>query len=199
MFDLEPYGYDESMWSVAYPSNTRSEAETRAKMRERARQIAPVIAGVGPLIIYPSSAASFPDSYNDIVHEGAGNGGDVYAHNMFRDFLAGLLDGGVNVTLTDATFAAGPQAPGRTWDTGIAESVSRATTAFPGLRASVMLWPDNDESHAPFTAADMATAFEAATRRSTGPVILYEESLVYGNHGYDWPATLAAIKAAIAR
>ena len=197
MFDLEPYGYGSSMWSVAYPGNTRSESETRAKMRERARQIAPVLAATGSLIIYPSSAASFPDSYNDIVQEAAGHGGDLYAHNLFSDFVAGLLEGGVNVTITDAVFAAGPQAPGRTWDSGIAESVSRVTSAFPGVHASAMLWPDNDESHAPFTPAEMTTAFEAATRRSTGPVILYEQSLVYGGLGYDWRATLLAIKTAV--
>jgi len=194
--DLEPYGYDASMWSVAYPGNTRSESVTRAKMRERARQIAPILAAAGPLVIYPSSTASFPGSYNDVVQTAAGNGSDLYAHNMFSDFLAGLLDGGVKITLTDGVFASGPQAPGRTWDTGIAESVSRTTTAFPGLRASAMLWPDNPAS--PYAPSSMAVAFDAATRRSTGPVVLYEQSLVYGGLGYDWPATLAAIKAATA-
>ena len=193
--DLEPYGYDGSMWQAAYPGNTRSESATRAKMRERARQIAPILAAAGPLIIYPSSEASFPGSYNDIVQIAAGNGTDLYAHNIFSDFLAGLLDGGVKVTLTDGVFANGPQAPGRTWDTGIAESVSRATTAFPALKASAMMWPDNP--YRPAAPSDMAAAFDAATRRSTGPVILYEHYLVYGGSDYDWLATLAAIKAAI--
>ena len=127
----------------------------------------------------------------------AGNGTNVYANNMFADFLSGLLDAGVKATLTDAVFHWGPQAPGRTWETGIAESVRRAGQAFPGLSASVMLWPDNNEGHGAFSPADMRTAFEAATRLSTGPAILYEHSLVYGGQGYDWPATLAAIKSGI--
>jgi hypothetical protein len=196
--DLEDYYNGGAMWSVWYPGNTRSESETRAKMRARARQIAPILASAGPVMVYPSSTASFPNSYNDIVHEAAGNGGDVYDHNLFSDFLGGLLDAGVNVTVIDGVFAAGIQAPGRTWDTGIAESVSRITQVFPTVHASAMLWPDNHESRSePFSPSDMATAFDAATRRSTGPVILYEHSLAYGGLGYDWPATLAAIKAAL--
>ena len=196
--DLEDYYNGGSMWSTSYPGNTRDEATTRAKMRARARQIAPILKSVGPLIVYPSSTASFPNSYNDIVHEAAGNGGDIYDHNLFSDFLGGLLDAGVNVTVTDGVFAAGIQAPGRTWDTGIAESVSRITQVFPTVHASAMLWPDNNESrYEPFSPSDMAAAFDAATRRSTGPVILYEHSLAFGGLGYDWPATLAAIKAAL--
>ena len=57
-----------------------------------------------------------------------------------------------------------------------------------------MLWPDNPAR--PYDPSDMAAAFDAATRRSTGPVVLYGD-LVYGSSGYNWPATLAAIKAAI--
>jgi hypothetical protein len=195
--DLEDYYNGGAMWSVSYPGNTRDEATTRAKMRARARQIAPILASAGPLVIYPSSTASFPNSYNDIVHEAAGNGGDIYDHNLFSDFLGGLLDAGVNVTVTDGVFACGVQAPNRTWDTGIAESVSRITQVFPSVHGSAMLWPDNNECGAMFSPADMATAFDAATRRSTGPVVLYEQSLAYGGLGYDWPATLAAIKAAL--
>lgn len=196
--DLEDYYNGGAMWSTAYPGNTHDEATTRAKMRQRARQIAPILASAGPLVLYPSSTASFPNSYNDIVHEAAGNGGDIYDHNLFSDFLGGLLDAGVNVTVVDGVFASGVQAPGRTWDTGIAESVSRITQVFPTVHASAMLWPDNNESRSEmFSPSDMAAAFDAATRRSTGPVVLYEHSLAYGGLGYDWPATLAAIKAAL--
>jgi hypothetical protein len=194
--DLEDYYNGGPMWSVWYTGNTHDEATTRAKMRQRALQIAPILKSAGPLILYPSSNASFPNSYNDIVQEAAGNGGDLYDHNLFGDFLAGLLDAGVNVTVTDGVFAAGIQAPGRTWDTGIAESVARITQVFPTAHGSAMLWPDNYQS-GPFSPSDMAAAFDAATRRSTGPVILYEQSLAFGGLGYDWPATLAAIKAAL--
>jgi len=196
-FDLEPYGYDMSMWSTSYPGNTHGASATRTKMRERARELAPILNSVGPLIIYTSSNASFPGSYNDIVQAAAGNGTDVYADNMFKDFLAGLLDGGVATTVTDAVFHWGPQAPGRTWETGIAESVSRATQAFPTVSASVMMWPDNNEGHGVFSPSEMRIAFDAATRLSTGPVLLYEHTLVYGGQGYDWSATLAAIKSGI--
>jgi hypothetical protein len=193
--DLENYGVSESMWSVAYPGNGRAADETRAKMRARAQQIAPTLASAGPLLIYPSSIASFPGSYNDVVATAAGNGTNVYADNMFPDFLRGLLDGGVQVTLIDGVFASGPQAPGRTWQSGTEESVSLATRAFPGLRASIMVWPDNP-GVGTYSASEMRTAVDAGTRFSSGPVIIYEQTLAFGGLNYDWFATLDAIKAA---
>jgi hypothetical protein len=188
--DVENYNAPDSMWSAAYPGNTRDEATTRAQMYQRAREIAPILASAGPLILYPSSIASFPGSYNDLV--GAYNGSpDQYAHNLFSDFLRGLLDGGVDVTLLDGSFQFGVQIPGQSWDLGISTSVGNAAAAFPGLRAAPMIQPDN-AGRGGFSAGEMRAAFDAATRRSTGPVVMYEETLAYGGF-YNWGPTLDAI------
>ena len=39
------------------------------------------------------------------------------------------------------------------------------------------------------------SASDAGTRLSSGPVILYEQTLAFGGLGYDWFATLDALKA----
>src|SRR4029079_4429893 len=59
VFDAEPYGLPSTEWDV--PS-----AGERELMRANAQSLAPIINGVGDLLIYPSSAASFPGSYNDV-------------------------------------------------------------------------------------------------------------------------------------
>ena len=100
-FDAEPYGYPDTEWDGHSPTD-------RLTMRTAAESLAPIIKGVGSLVIYPSSNASFPGSYNDVIR--AQNGDiDTYAKNLFPDFLHGLLSEGVDVTLTDASFGFGPQ------------------------------------------------------------------------------------------
>jgi len=190
-FDAEPYGYPDTEWDGNSPTD-------RSTMLTEAKSLAPIINGVGNLLIYPSSNASFPGSYNDVIR--AQNGDEnTYANNLFPDFITGLLSGGVDVTLTDASFAFGPQRAGDTWATGIAKSVELATARFPGIHASAMLWPDNDEGHGPFLPAEMQTAFAAATRLSTGPTFLYQHSLAAGSNGRAWRAWLSAIQSALGR
>ena len=72
--------------------------------------------------------------------------------------------------------------------------MSLATSAFPGIRASIMLWPDNP-ARGTFSPSEMRSASDAGTRLSSGPVILYEQTLAFGGLGYDWFATLDALKA----
>jgi hypothetical protein len=188
-FDAEPYEYPDGEWESRSPTD-------RATMRANAESLAPIVKSVGNLLIYPSSTASFPGSYNDLIHIQNGDQG-IYAKNLFPDFLDGLLAGGVDVTLTDASFHWGPQGSGDTWETGIEESVSRATKRFPGMKASVMLWPDNSEGHGAFSPDDVQDAVAAATRLSTGPVFLYQQSLATGSDVSAWKEWLAAIKAAL--
>jgi hypothetical protein len=198
--DLEPYtgasagSRTPNMWNVTFPGNTHDAASTRAKMRQRAAEIAPILASVGEVLIYPSSNASFPGAYQDLVQVNAGRP-NVYADNLFPDFLAGLVDGGARVTLTDPAFMSGPQLPGRTWDSGIRESVALTMQAYPTVNASAMLWPDNDESHGPFSVSETQAAFRAAAQYSTGPVVLYQHHLTDGSTSYS--AWLSAIAAAL--
>ncbi len=186
--DLENYGVSEAMWSVSYPGNTHDATTTRAKMFQRGEEIAPIFASVGNVVIYTSSIAAAPGSYQDAVQTYAGNGTNVYADNMFPDFLRGLLAGGARVTVLDSVFTAGIQLPNRSWDAAIAESVGLMEGLFPGVDASIMVWPENGGSSS-------AEAIAIASRLSTGPVVIYEQHLTDG--GFDYGPYLAALRAAL--
>ena len=101
--DAEPYGQETGQWN----------GTDHQTMYNQARLLAPVIKSVGTFIVYPSSEASFPGSYNDLV--GFQNSGQhYYTNSRFPDFLRGLIDGGVDVTLADASFHFGVQYPATT-------------------------------------------------------------------------------------
>jgi len=185
--DLENYGVSAAMWSVSYPGNTHDANTTRAKMFQRGQEIAPIFASVGNVIIYTSSIAAAPGSYQDAVATYAGSGQNVYADNMFPDFLRGLLAGGARVTVIDSVFTAGIQLPNRSWDAAIGESVGLMEGLFPGVDASIMVWPENGSSSAEVIAL--------ASRLSTGPVVIYEQHLIDG--GFDYGPYLAALRAAL--
>ena len=101
------------------------------------------------------------------------------------------------MTLTDASFHWGPQRDGDDWESGIAKSVDLTTKRFPGIKASVMLWPDNSEGHGPFSPDDTEEGFSNAARISTGPVFLYQQSLATGSNVTEWRAWLSAIQSAV--
>jgi hypothetical protein len=185
-FDAEPYGYPNNAW------------DNVSGMKAFGQSLDPILLSVGSsVMVYPSSDASWVGSYNDLIQLQDGNCGTTsscYSANSFGDFIDGLLTGGVKVTLTDASFHWGPQLSGDTWETGVARSVGLTLQRFPGIQASVMPWPDNDEGHGFFSPDEMQYAFDWATRESTGPVFLYQHTLacLCGT----WPQWLAAIKAA---
>lgn len=172
--DLENYdGAPTNFWDA----KTSNVANERAKMRARAQVLGAIYKTVGPVIVYTSSNAAAPGSYQDLVTALNGRTG-VYAKSLFPDFIAGLIAGGAVPVYQDSVFDSGVQMPGRTWETGIAESVRLAQATTPGVLAAGMLWPDNDESHGTFTPSEFRTALEVATRISTGPVVVYEHQLV---------------------
>lgn len=203
--DLENYdGAPTNYWDA----KTADVAAERAQMQARAKVLGAIYATVGMVIVYTSSNAAAPGSYQDEVTAFNGRSG-VYARSLFPDFIAGLVAGGASITYQDSVFQSGVQMPGRTWETGIAESVRLTQATLPGVKAAAMLWPDNDESHGPFSASEFQAALEVATRLSTGPVTAYEHQLVIdqdtatvtdrtrawvGPNGY-----LAAIKAAVSQ
>jgi hypothetical protein len=184
--DLENYGVSQAMWTVNYPGNTHDEATTRAKMFQRGQELAPIFASVGNLLVYSSSIAAAPGSYQDAVQSYVGNQ-NHYSDNLFPDFIRGLLAGGARVTVIDSVFAGGIQLPNRSWDTAVAESVGLMESLFPGVDASIMLWPENGSS-SPGAAA-------VGSRLSTGPVVIYNQHLIDG--AYDYGPYLAGLRAAL--
>ena len=173
--DLENYGVSEAMWSVNYPGNTHDAATTRAKIFQRGQELAPIVASVGNLLIYSSSIASAPGTYQDAVQSYAGKS-ESLRDNMFPDFIRGLLAGGARVTVIDSVFTGGVHLPNRSWESAIAESVGLTEGVFPGANASIMVWPENGSSP--------AAAIAIGSRLSTGPVVIYHQHLIDGSYNY---------------
>lgn len=191
--DAEPYGFNDEHW----------QGSDHANYYNQGRLLAPTIKSVGKLIVYPSSNASFPGSYNDLILEQAGYP-NVFANSRFPDFLQGLLDGGVDVTLADASFHFGVQYSGDqgNWATGAAHSVALTRQAYPNMHSSIMIWPDNDErngggSAGYFSAPQVQNMVTAALPQVDGPFIIYEHQLATGTEVTNWNAYLDAIDAAV--
>ena len=161
--DAEPYGFSDVHW----------EGSDHATFYNQGRLLAPTIKSVGKLIVYPSSNASFPGSYNDLVRAQLGYPG-TYDNSRFPDFLEGLIDGGVDITLSDAAFHFGVQYSGDqgNWATGAAHSRALTQQVYPSMHGSIMIWPDNDErngggSAGYFTAPQIQYMITAALPRLT--------------------------------
>ena len=65
--DAEPYGFSDVHW----------QGSDHATFYNQGRLLAPTIKSVGKLIVYPSSNASFPGSYNDLVRRPGGLSGHL--------------------------------------------------------------------------------------------------------------------------
>ncbi len=191
--DAEPYGFDDEHW----------QGSDHQGMYNQARALAPTIKSVGKLIVYPSSNASFPGSYNDLIVAQAGRP-DFYANSRFPDFLRGLIDGGVDVTLVDASFHFGVQYSGDQgdWSTGVAHSARLTHQVFPSLRASVMIWPDNSErngggSAGYFSAGSVQNMIQEGLPEVDGPFIVYQHNMATGTIAGTWNTYLDAIDTAV--
>jgi hypothetical protein len=192
--DAEPYGGSRETWFRGDFANVYNQA----------RLLAPTINRVGDLIIYPSSDASFPNSYNDLIGYQAEGVHWYGGNNTFPSFLQGLIDGGVEITFVDASFHFGVQyhPDGGDWGTGIAHSAALTKAAFPSMHASAMLWPDNDERNGGGSAGFFTPAqFEYMVRDGLpevdGPFIIYQHQLGEGTITSQWNAYLDAIDAAV--
>ena len=99
--------------------------------------MAPTIKSVGKLIIYPSSNARFPGSYNDLIGtRPKASTGTTATHVPV--FLQGLIDGGVDITFVDASFHFGVQYSGDQgdWATGVAHSAALTQAVYPTMHGS---------------------------------------------------------------
>jgi len=153
----------------------------------QARLLAPTIKSVGKLIIYPSSDASFPGSYNDLIGFQASGQHYYGGNNTFPSFLQGLVDGGVDITLLDASFHFGVQysGDGGDWGTGIAHSVALTKSVYPTMHASAMIWPDNEERNGGgtagfFGAGEVYNMVADGLPAADGPFVIYHHLLATG-------------------
>jgi hypothetical protein len=186
--DAEPYTQEDTHW----------QGSDHVGMYNQARLLAPTLKSVGKLIVYPSSAASFVGSYNDLIVTQAGRP-NFYANSRFPDFLRGLVDGGVDVTLLDASFHFGVQyaADHGSWGSGIARSVALTHQAFPGMHASAMLWPDIDEGRSRYGIDEFQSMVTAGLPQVDGPFVIYQHHLTDSSLVSSWNGYLNAIDAGV--
>ena len=183
--DLENYGVSGDMWSVSYPGNLHDVATTRAKMFQRGQEIAPIFASVGNVVIYTSSIAAAPGSYQDAVQANDGSGAMLYVDNMFPDFLRGPPRGGCvghcHRLGVRGRYATPAPVVGRCHC-----RVGRAHgRPIPRRRRLHHGLAENGSSS--------AEAVAIASRLSTGPVVIYQQHLTDG--GYDYGPYLKALRA----
>jgi hypothetical protein len=181
--DCEVYeAPDQGLWSQM----PRAVAERYGTM------IGKAIRSVGwtKLLLYPSSEASFPGSYNDLANEANGRTG-TYANNKFQYFVKKVMDEGVEVTHTDAVFHWGPQVSGYDWSTGAAETAKRCKAFDPRLKGNIMFWPDNTEAahFRPTEGYPPGMTFDAAhgaANNGTGEFTVYHGDAFF-DHQEKWP------------
>jgi hypothetical protein len=192
VIDCEPYNYvnggdnpTENPWCTNGPLSNSSSI-----MTSYGQQLGALCAsfGAGRIIVYCSSNASWPGSYNDLVRTQNG-GPNSYATNNFQYFMQGLLDGGADVNFVDASFHWGPQLSGYTWETGVAKTVELASTKFPGIKVSAMPWPDNDEGYGFYSGSEVYQGVDAGTRLGTGICAIYQHNLATGSQNAYWTGT----------
>lgn len=206
LLDGEPYSQPTNSWSQM----TQDEAYSLGVGFGNA-----VAGSTGKMIIYPSSNASFPGSYNDLIQIQDGNGSLYGPPHAFPRFLDGLVSTGIDICLQDATFHFGVQyAPDAgDWHSGIQRSVLLTETAYPGIRGSCQEWPDNDERNGAsssnpspgfFAPAQFEGMMLAALQTCHGPIMLYNHYLSTESAVYDvsavWndsPGWLQAVNAAV--
>ena len=191
--DAEPYGFNDEHW----------QGSDHAGHVQPGPALAPTIKSVGKLIVYPSSNASFPGSYNDLIVAQAGRPG-FYANSRFPDFLRGLIDGGVDMTLVDASFHFGVQYAGDQgdWSTGVAHSAGAHPSGVPepagvghdlARQQRTQRWRQRRLLQRP----QVQNMIQEGLPEVDGPFIVYQHNMATGTITGTWNTYLDAIDTAV--
>ena len=79
-----------STWEWNYPGNTRSEAQVRAKVKERGQQVMQAILGVFPNVEIIAFNSYLPETGDEIVQTVVNNLTDTFKNYTHIDFIDGL-------------------------------------------------------------------------------------------------------------
>jgi hypothetical protein len=120
-FDQELYpqkgGATTASWNWNYPGNTHSEAQVRAKARQRGRELMSVLTGSFPGIELMAYHVHLPDTWRELVQEkvnGIERAMDTLLHIDFWDGLSSVEGYGA-IRLVDAIFYKTPHL-GKNWE-----------------------------------------------------------------------------------
>ncbi|MFP5317593.1 MAG: hypothetical protein ACLGI2_04790 [Acidimicrobiia bacterium] len=118
-FDQELYGRPEGAqrWPWNYPGNSHTEAEVRAKARERGRQVMTQVLKAFPGVDLLTYHYNFAGDWNSIVQKRYNDLDDFGANALFIDWYSGLssVEGYAAIRLINTNFHK-VKAPAATWD-----------------------------------------------------------------------------------
>jgi hypothetical protein len=119
-FDQELYpqtdGGQTASWRWNYPGNKHSEAETRAKARQRGQELMRTILGAYPDVDILSYFTKFPGSWDELVQEEVNDASAAFRDWVQIDLWNGMteVEGYDRITFLNATFYKTPHVG--TWD-----------------------------------------------------------------------------------
>src|SRR4051794_808169 len=133
-FDQELYPQQGNLstasWDWNYPGNTHTEAEVRAKARQRGRELMSAIVGAFPGAQLMAYDVEFPETWFELVQQVVNGKQDAFAARLDINFWDGLLSAGGYgaIRLIDATFYKSPQVG--TWDNALQYNANRLASLF---------------------------------------------------------------------
>jgi hypothetical protein len=185
---------DSSGWNWDYPGNTHSEAETRAKWRERFRRIGDILSAKVPNVHvtwYTSTETCFPNSYLSEVQRVVNGLQNMGVKSTLPDMVNGLSSspGVKTVAMSEGCMQKSMHLPGMTWDQAMKKAKTLQRTFVNSYMANPskvlwvpMLWTDPGQT--PYEAAVFSVAQE--TERFKAAKVNSEDQWDwYGHHSSD--------------
>jgi hypothetical protein len=120
-------GEQTASWEVDYPGNRRSEAEVRAKVTDRGRQLMKRMVGAFPGLELVTYNTQVPENWQEKVQADANDFPDVFAGDVRVDLLDGMLSvpGYSAIRWMDSIFYKTFQLPDASWDTALEYNANR--------------------------------------------------------------------------
>jgi hypothetical protein len=204
-------GATTASWDWDYSGNTHSEAQVRAKVRQRGRQLMRAMVKGFPRLELAAYDTELPQSWEEAVQEETNGLPNLFARGVHIDLWNGLSSvmGYRAIRLWDAIFYKSPQLSGSTWDTALQYNANRVYSllsrrfsnwayASSRLHLSPFSWIDSGTSdwqsaRSPEYVADQLTAFR---RWGTGGE--FANFAYRGLRDFDYTPYLSAMRSASA-
>ena len=186
-FDHELYpqeGAHTASWSWRYPGHTRTETATRAKVKERGRQLMGAMVDGFPGLELVTYGVEFPESWNEVVQKEYNGVANAFADRLDIDFFDGLTsaEGYGALRIMDATFYK-DSAPGN-WETALQYHFNR-TLALLSRRLSNWEHASSRLAISPFSWIDPGNECNCGWAAARPPADVAEQLQAFRKWGMD--------------
>jgi hypothetical protein len=178
-------GAQTASWSWRYPGNRHSEAQVRAKVKDRGRQLMASMVRAYPGLELVAYDTQHPENWQAKVQAEVNQFRDVFGRDVRIDLWDGLssVEGYSAIRWMDAIFYKSPQLPGSSWDTALEYNANRIYSylsrrlsnwsyASSRLHVSPFSWIDEGPADTEFDDArapeDVVEQLEAFKKWGTG-------------------------------